>query len=145
MTSALGVDVTLEDSHLEQTIERAIAGERVDALVARLRTRGVAAQRLESVERVCARSTAMGDGTQETMTLVFERDEHHPSGHPVELIGRCAVRCARAGITSSTAPPNPAADTRSVLAELGYSEQTVRDMFDSQEVSESWATEYLPP
>ncbi|RZN07881.1 hypothetical protein CWO91_25245 [Bradyrhizobium genosp. SA-3] len=146
MTSELGIDVAAEDPQLEQTLERAFASESVDTVVLRLRAQGVAAQRLESVDRVRARFMAMDDGGRGSAdtTLIFERDEHHPSGHPIELIGRCAVRSARAVITAPTAAPKPGADTRSVLAELGYADQEIRNMLEVREISDSWSEEYLP-
>lgn len=146
VTSELGIDASAEDPHLEQILERAFASERVEAVIERLRPLGVAAQRLESVESVRARFMAVDDGGSGSAdtTLIFERDELHPSGHPVEIIGRCAVRSARASITAPTAAPKPAADTRSVVAELGYSDLEIRDMLERQEISELWGKEYLP-
>ncbi|MGY4408336.1 crotonobetainyl-CoA:carnitine CoA-transferase CaiB-like acyl-CoA transferase [Bradyrhizobium sp. LB7.1] len=146
LTSELRIDVAAEDSHLDQALERAFASEQVDAVVARLRALGIAAQRLETVERVRARFMAVADGGSGTAdtTLIYRRDQDHPMGHPVELIGRCAVRSTRAVITAPTAAPKPGADTRAILAELGYAEHDIHKMIEAREISESWSEEYLP-
>nr|WP_256466584.1 CoA transferase [Bradyrhizobium sp. 23] len=146
ITSELGIDITAEDLHLEQTLERAFASKSVEAVCAHVRAIGVAAQKLENVERVRERYMAErdgGSGSADT-TLVFQRDDHHPSGHRVELIGRCALRFARAVIRAPTAAPKPGANSRSVLAELEYTEQETGNMLTAQEISESWSDEYLP-
>ncbi|UPK20552.1 CoA transferase [Bradyrhizobium sp. 131] len=146
MLRELRISNPADGADLEQSLERAFARETVDALVARLRALGVAAHRLESLGSVRARFMAAADGGSGSAdtTLIFERDEDHPSGHPVELIGRCAVRSAHAVITPSTAAPKPGADTRELLAELGYTEHEVQAMFKRDEISESWSEEYLP-
>lgn len=144
MTRELGIEDGTNEVGLEQALERAFAGETVDTVVARLRRLGLAAHRLESLERVRTRFMAQGDGGSADTTLIFERDEDHPSGYPVELIGRCAVRPARGVIMAATATPKPGADTLAILTELGYAEHEIRAMLDAREIAEFWSEEYLP-
>lgn len=135
-----------DDANLEQKLEQAFSREIVDAIVGRLRKIGIAAHRLENFKGVRERFMAVangGNGSADT-TLLFQRVEDHPCGHPVELIGRCAVRSARARITAPTPTQRPGTDTLAILVELGYPEHEIQAMLDRREIGEFWSEEYLP-
>ncbi|MBK1870190.1 CoA transferase [Aestuariivirga sp. YIM B02566] len=82
------------------------------------------------------------DLTQATYRAI--RHDLHAMGRFVDLVAPNAVRPERAAITIPAATPKPGAQTRAVLARLGYSEAEIADLLAAGAAGESWSARYLP-
>lgn len=82
------------------------------------------------------------DLTQTTFRAI--RHDRHPMGCWVDLVAPNAVRPARAPIIVPAHAPKPGAQTRTVLAGLGFSRTEIEDMLAKGAASESWSSKYLP-
>ena len=65
-------------------------------------------------------------------------------GRWVDLVAPNAVRPERATITIPGNAPKPGTQTRTVLAQLGYTEPEISAMIESGAAGESWSAKYLP-
>jgi crotonobetainyl-CoA:carnitine CoA-transferase CaiB-like acyl-CoA transferase len=72
------------------------------------------------------------------------RHDRHPMGRWVDLVAPNAVRPQNARITIPAPAPKYGADTRAVLARLGYDETHIDQMIATRVASTSWSDKYLP-
>ena len=79
-----------------------------------------------------------------TATFRTVRHDRHSMGRWVDLVAPNAVRPAKAMIRIPGPAPKYGADTRAVLARLGYSNGDIQNMIDNGDAAESWSERYLP-
>lgn len=72
------------------------------------------------------------------------RHDRHPMGRWVDLVAPNAVRPARAAITVPGHAPKPGAQTRAILARIGYRDDEIAAMIDAKTAGESWSEKHLP-
>ncbi|MDL2408026.1 CoA transferase [Rhizobium calliandrae] len=72
------------------------------------------------------------------------RHDQHPMGRWVDLVAPNAVRPEHAAITIPGPAPKPGAETRTILARLGYTEDEIAAMVAAGAAGEGWAEKYLP-
>ncbi len=72
------------------------------------------------------------------------RHDDHPSRRWCDLAAPNAIRPAMGQIRIPGSAPKYGADTESVLARLGYDEDTIRDMLAGGAAATSWSARYLP-
>jgi crotonobetainyl-CoA:carnitine CoA-transferase CaiB-like acyl-CoA transferase len=72
------------------------------------------------------------------------RHDRHPMGRWVDLVAPNAVRPRSARITIPAPAPKYGADTRAVLARLGYDETHIDRMIADRIAATSWSGKYLP-
>ncbi len=72
------------------------------------------------------------------------RHDRHPMGRWVDLVAPNAVRPAHARITIPAAAPKHGADTRAVLARLGYDDTQIDRMIADRVAATGWSDKYLP-
>jgi crotonobetainyl-CoA:carnitine CoA-transferase CaiB-like acyl-CoA transferase len=72
------------------------------------------------------------------------RHDNHPMGRWVDLVAPNAVRAANARITIPAPAPKYGADTRAVLARLGYDETQIDQMIAARVAATNWSDKYLP-
>ena len=87
-------------------------------------------------------SAGDADLTRGTFSVI--RHDQHPMGRWCDLVAPNAVRPANAAITVPGPMPKYGADTRRILAGLGFSEDHVAAMINSGAASEAWSAKYLP-
>lgn len=76
----------------------------------------------------------------------FVRHADHPAGSPVELVTPCAILCERTPLVPVGNPAKYGADTREVLASLGFAESEIARLLACGAVAESWPhhDQFLP-
>jgi crotonobetainyl-CoA:carnitine CoA-transferase CaiB-like acyl-CoA transferase len=72
------------------------------------------------------------------------RHDHHPMGRWVDLVAPNAVRPQNARITIPAPAPKYGADTRALLARLGYDDTQIDRMITARVAATSWSEKYLP-
>ena len=72
------------------------------------------------------------------------RHDRHPMGRWVDLAAPNAVRPGRARITIPFPARKYGADTRPVLARLGYDEATIDRLIADRVAATSWSEKFLP-
>lgn len=72
------------------------------------------------------------------------RHDRHPMGRWVDLVAPNAVRPQQAAITIPGNAPKPGAQTRAVLARLGFLEAEIAAMIKAGTAAEGWSEKYLP-
>ncbi|HUS54737.1 MAG TPA: CoA transferase [Thermohalobaculum sp.] len=72
------------------------------------------------------------------------RHDRHPMGRWVDLVAPNAVRPQNAHITIPAPAPKYGADTRTVLARLGYDDTKINQMIADRVAATSWSDKYLP-
>lgn len=72
------------------------------------------------------------------------RHDRHPMGRWVDLVAPNAVRPEKAPITLPGPAPKYGAQTRQVLAGVGYTSDEIDAMIAGGVAAESWSTRYLP-
>lgn len=79
-------------------------------------------------------------------TVGFVRHADHPAGSPVELVTQCAILCERTPLVPVGNPAKYGADTREVLARLGFAESEIARLFACGAVAERWPhhDQFLP-
>jgi crotonobetainyl-CoA:carnitine CoA-transferase CaiB-like acyl-CoA transferase len=76
--------------------------------------------------------------------MAFIRHDRHPSGHVVDLVAPVAVRPKTARIELPAAAPKYGAQTREILAGLGYGAAEIDALLAKDVVAERWSDDYLP-
>ncbi|MDA3921000.1 MAG: CoA transferase [Salinisphaera sp.] len=114
--------------------------------VERLEAADIGAAVCENLETLRSYNSRPYDGTVgiDQGSYAFTIYEDHPSGHVVTQLDPYAVRPRRAQIYPMTPAEKYGASTRSVLQEIGYSEEEVDRLIEAGIASESWSREYLP-
>lgn len=145
MAAALGASGTGEAA-----IADAIAGLTMDALSAALRAvPRTSAVRVTALEQVRRARTVDVDATSPVAldggSVVLARFEH-PGGVTATLPLQTWHRSEVSPVRRLWPAPWPGADTRDVLAELGYSESEIADLFATGAVNDRWPVmdAYLP-
>ena len=87
-------------------------------------------------------STGAPDLTRNTFSVI--RHDQHPMGRWCDLVAPNAVRPASAEITVPGPMPKYGADTRRILAGLGFPKDRITRMIDTGAASEGWSAKYLP-
>ncbi|MDA7966434.1 CoA transferase [Ruegeria sp.] len=87
-------------------------------------------------------SAGQVDLNQGTFSVI--RHDQHPMGRWCDLVAPNAVRPATATIHIPGPMPKYGADTRAVLAEVGFDEDQITAMIDAGAAGESWSEKYLP-
>ena len=77
-------------------------------------------------------------------TFAFIRHDRHPLGRPVDLVAPNAIRPRRAGLTVPGPAPKYGAQSREILAEIGYGADEIDALIAEDVVAESWSEDYLP-
>lgn len=77
-------------------------------------------------------------------TYSFVRHDQHPSGRSVDIVAPNAIRPRLARITIPLPAPKYGSDSRTLLAELGYSTEKIEDLIYRGVVAERWSEDYLP-
>ncbi len=72
------------------------------------------------------------------------RHDRHPMGRWVDLVAPNAVRPSSARITIPAPAPRYGADTRAVLARLGYDDTQIDQMIANRVAAAGWSDKYLP-
>ncbi|MEN8983377.1 MAG: CoA transferase [Planktotalea arctica] len=72
------------------------------------------------------------------------RHDRHPMGRWVDLASPNGIRPQHAPITLTRPAPKPGADTRAILATLGYSAEDIETMIASGAAGTGWSAKYLP-
>jgi crotonobetainyl-CoA:carnitine CoA-transferase CaiB-like acyl-CoA transferase len=72
------------------------------------------------------------------------RHDRHPMGRWVDLVAPNAVRPVNSTITIPGPAPKYGADTRKILARLGYADTAIDEMIASGAAAERWSDKYLP-
>jgi crotonobetainyl-CoA:carnitine CoA-transferase CaiB-like acyl-CoA transferase len=85
-----------------------------------------------------------GDIDIARVTFRATRHDQHPMGRWVDLVAPNAFRPANARITIPAPAPKYGADTRAVLAGLGYDETQIDRMIANRVAATSWSDKYLP-
>jgi len=114
--------------------------------VERLQAADVGAAVCENIESIRAYNTRPADGTPGTDqgSYAFSEYTDHPSGHAVTQLDPFAIRPTRGKIYALAPAEKYGSSTRSVLADLGKSEDEIKTLIESGVVSESWSKQYLP-
>jgi crotonobetainyl-CoA:carnitine CoA-transferase CaiB-like acyl-CoA transferase len=107
----------------------------------RLRDLDIAVQPLNSLSVTRARSLVNPKPGQ---TVHFLREESHPLGSAVEHIDPTAVKPLDAMIVPLSPAPKYGSGTRSVLRELGYTEEEIAGLLATKVIAETWSADYLP-
>ncbi|WMC09889.1 CoA transferase [Oceanimonas pelagia] len=117
-----------------------------DYWVGELHAAGIAAARPLSIEelREAYSRTADGRAGTDLGSYAFSVYDHHPSGHRVTQIDHYSIRPAEASITALSPTEQFGHSTRTILTELGYSDEQIDDMLAARIVGEAWGREYLP-
>ncbi len=77
-------------------------------------------------------------------TYSFVRHDQHPSGRSVDIVAPNAIRPQSSSITIPFPARKYGSDSRTLLAELGYSAEEIDNLIHQGVVSESWSEDYLP-
>ena len=77
-------------------------------------------------------------------TFASVRHDRHPMGRWVDLVPPNAVRPQNAPITVPAPMPKYGADTRAVLARVGFSETEIEKMIADGAAGVAWSEKYLP-
>jgi len=85
-----------------------------------------------------------GDIDLRQATFRVIRHDRHPMGRWVDLVAPNAVRPQAATITIPGPMPKYGAQTRDILARLGYGEAEIQQMIDSGTAAAQWCDRYLP-
>lgn len=72
------------------------------------------------------------------------RHDCHPMRRWVDLVAPNAVRPSHARITIPSHAPKPGAQTRAILARIGYDEEKISAMIKAGTAGESWSDKHLP-
>jgi len=105
----------------------------------------IAAAQSQSIEDLRARYSRDADGTAgiNRGSYAFSIHHDHPSGHRLTQIDHYSIRPSEARIKAVTAAERFGHSTRSILAELGYSESEVDSMIERGVAGEGWGNQYL--
>lgn len=115
--------------------------------IAQLRALDVGAHPTDSMARVReAHLTIERDGAMDLRgpTMAFIRHDPHPMGRFVDLTAPNAIRLRAARIDVPGPAPKYGAQTREILAELGYDGEQIETLIAKGVVAESWSEDYLP-
>lgn len=137
----LGDAGAMTTSQLELSLSKLFATRTVAFWSERLRDLDVAVQPLNSLAGMRAASLADPDAVG---TVRFVRDTEHPLGRAVEHIDPTAIRLLHASIVPLRAAEKYGASTRSVLREIGYTDEEIAALAAAKAVGESWSADYLP-
>lgn len=114
--------------------------------VERLQQADIGAAVCENIEGIRSYNSRPADGTPglDRGSYSFSTYADHPSGHEVTQLDPYAVRPARSAVRALPCAEKYGASTRAVLAELGFAEEEIAEMFETGAISDSWSREYLP-
>jgi crotonobetainyl-CoA:carnitine CoA-transferase CaiB-like acyl-CoA transferase len=131
----------------EALLARVFATRPVEHWTAACHEIDIAAQRLETMR--AARESNLADEVPASFqphgpTIRFTRHSNHPSRRVVDLVAPTAIRPRRAAISLPTPAPKYGADSRTILAEHGYSPDEVQALMHAGVVGREWSEDYLP-
>jgi crotonobetainyl-CoA:carnitine CoA-transferase CaiB-like acyl-CoA transferase len=85
-----------------------------------------------------------GETLVESPWPLFQREERHPSGHVVDDVAPTGIRPQHMLVKAPGPAPKFGAQTRELLAELGYDDEEIEAMIQKGVAGESWSDQYLP-
>lgn len=114
--------------------------------VERLQAADIGAAICENIESIRVYNSRPADRKPGTDcgSYAFSVYADHPSGHKVTQLDPFAIRPQRSKIYALRPAEKYGASTRSVLKELGKTDQQIEDLLQAGVVSESWSAQYLP-
>ena len=78
------------------------------------------------------------------LTYQFVRHRDHPCGRSVTLVDWAGIRPGALPVQHGKPALKYGANTRDVLAELGYESKQIEGLLEAGIVSESWSKDYMP-
>lgn len=114
--------------------------------VARLQAADIAAAVCENLETLRSYNAWPSDGATgiHRGSYSFTVYDDHPSGHVITQLDPYAIRPKRGRIYPLAPSEKYGASTRSVLEELGHSDEDIDRLIEEGVVAEGWSREYLP-
>ena len=111
-----------------------------------LREANIAVAEPQSIEHLRELYTREADNTVgiDRGSFAFQVYPNHPSGHVITQIDQYSIRPTEASITAFRPTERFGHSTRSVLAEIGYSETEVESMIERKIAGLGWGKEFLP-
>jgi len=143
----LGDLTALPEAALEAALAEGFAQRELATLVAELRARDIAIQPTDTMARVREIHLVregQGEPDLSDATFAFVRHDRHALGRAVDLVAPNAIRPRRARITVPGHAPKYGAQSREILAELGYGADEIEALIAGGAVGESWSEDYLP-
>ena len=137
----LGDIESTEAQLIEDRLDRLFRTKPVKSWQQKLRDLDIGVQPLNSLSRI--RVASLADPATER-TVTFIRESSHPLGSPVEHINPTGIRSCHAPVLPVPPAAKYGAGTRSVMRELGYSDEEIAAMVAERVIADSWSDEYLP-
>jgi crotonobetainyl-CoA:carnitine CoA-transferase CaiB-like acyl-CoA transferase len=137
----------LPDGALEAALKEAFVLRDLAYWVAELRTRDIAIQPTDTMARVRESHLTRESEAEPDLsdaTFAFVRHDRHRLGRPVDLVAPNAIRPRRARIAVPGHAPKYGAESREILADLGYGPAEIEALIAGGAVAESWSEDYLP-
>ena len=75
---------------------------------------------------------------------LIQREKNHPSGHVVDDVAPTGIRPQHMLVKAPSPAPKFGAQTRELLAELGYDNEEIEAMIEEGVAGENWSEQYLP-
>lgn len=146
----LADDLLSTDDNLQGYLQAKLGLNSVDCWVDLFTQLGLGVHRVESLQEIC--KSYRHDGTSEELqstwndgrTLSWIRYSDHPAGSAVELSAPAYVRLQNSTIRLLTPTPKQGSHTREILAELGFSEESVSQFLREEIIKEQLHETYLP-
>ena len=112
----------------------------------KLHAAGFGAVVCDNIDALRATYSREADGTPGTDegSYSFSVYSDHPSGHVVTQLDPYSIRPTRSKVVALAPAEKFGASTVSVLNELGYTADQIKQMMEAGAVGESWSKEYLP-
>ena len=131
--------------HQTRLLSEAFSGATTGHWCAQLKPLDVCAVPLGSLETLRARFTFPADSSGPAgVTYRFIQHTDHPCERDITLVDWAGVRPAVAPLVTGSPAPKYGAQTRTILAELGYPADVIERLFADGTVSESWSKDYMP-
>ncbi len=142
----LGDLLTQSDSERELFLEAKFKTRPRAYWLETLQTLDVGAYATESLDAVRTNNLfreSTNDVDIFSSTFAFVRHDQHPSGRAVDLYAPNSIRPHRAQVCIPTPAPKYGAHTRSILAELGYTNEEIGAFVTQEVVAEQWSDVYM--
>ncbi len=136
------------DAQVTAALEARFARRPASEWVELLRRVGIGSIVVNTFAKFMEDHTAIAPLSRETLVEspwpLFQREEHHPSGYVVDDVAPTGIRPRNSLIQAPSPAPKFGAQTRELLAELGYSAEEIETLIRCGVASESWSDQYLP-
>ena len=129
----------------KERISKIIAAKPADHWQLTLQSLGAAAIPLGALAALRQRSAEPAEQSSTSgATYRFVRHADHPCGRTVTLVDWAGVRPYATPLVAATPAPKFGAQTREILAELGYTTDEIAQMLADGAIAESWSKDYMP-